>query len=152
MFGECIVAAVMCRNGHDSTGSVAGQYIVADPDGHGIAGERVDGIRTAECTGNGTVGDTFTFRTLFSAFQISVYFLFLLRSRQLCDQFAFGSQNHESNTEHGVGTGCKDGKFEVAIFYLELDFGSFAAADPVTLCFFQRVRPVDRVQSVQQAL
>ena len=78
--------------------------------------------------------------------------MFLLRSRQLCDQFAFGSQDHESDTEHGVGTGCKDGKFEVAVFYFELDFGTFAAADPVTLCFFQRVCPVDRLQSIQKPL
>ena len=31
----------------------------------------------------------------------------------------------------------KDGKFEIAVFYLELYFGTFGASDPVLLSFFQ---------------
>ena len=80
MFGECIVAAIMCRYSHNSTCSVSGQYVIADPDGHCFTCERVDGIRAAEYTGNTTVGDTFAFRTFFGTVKVSIYFCFLFRS------------------------------------------------------------------------
>ena len=31
-------------------------------------------------------------------------------------QITFRSQNHEGHTEHGICTGSKDGKFEIAVF------------------------------------
>ena len=49
-------------------------------------------------------------------------------------------------------TGRKDREFPVAVFYLEANLGTFAASDPVLLGLFQGIRPVDRIQSVQQAL
>ncbi len=67
-------------------------------------------------------------------------------------QFAFGSQYHEGNSEHGICTGGENGKFQIAVLYLELDFGTFTAAYPVFLRLFQRFGPVDGVKSVQQAL
>ncbi len=80
MLGKGVVAAVVSRYGHDSSRSVTGQYVVADPDRYCFACERVDRIRTTEYTGNAAVGNTFTFRTFLSTVEVSVYFRFLCRS------------------------------------------------------------------------
>ena len=114
MLGESIVAAIVGGYGHDGSCSVSCQYVIADPDGHCFTCKRIDSIRTAEYTGHAAVGDG-----------------------QLGYQITFRSQNHEGHTEHGICTGSKDGKFEIAVFYLELYFGTFGASDPVLLSFFQ---------------
>ena len=137
MLGKSIVAAIVGGYGHDGSCSVSCQYVIADPDGHCFTCKRIDGIRTAEYTGNAAVGDTFAFRTLLGAVQIGVYFCFLFRSSQLGYQFTFRSQYHEGHAEHGICTGGKDGKFEIAVFYFKLHFSTFGASDPVLLSFFQ---------------
>ena len=137
MLGKSIVAAIVGGYGHDGSCAVSCQYVIADPDGHCFTCKRIDGIRTAENTGNAAVGDTFAFRTFLGAVKVGIYFCFLGGSGQLGYQFTFRSQYHKGHTEHGICTGSKDGKFEIAVFYLELYFGTFGASDPVLLSFFQ---------------
>ena len=143
MFGESIVTAIVCRYSHDGTCTITGKYIVANPDGHCLTCERINGITSGEYTRHAAVCNTITLGTFLSAFQISVNFILLFRSSQLSYQFAFRRQHHESNTEHRICTGREDGKFQIAVFYFELYFSTFAATDPVSLSFFQRICPVD---------
>ena len=152
MFGESIVTTIVCRYSHDGTCTITGKYIVANPDGHCLTCERINGITSGEYTRHAAVCNTITLGTFLCAFQISVNFVLLFRSSQLSYQFAFRCQHHESNTEHRICTSGENGKFQIAVFYFELYFGTFAATDPVSLSFFQRICPVDGIQSVQQAL
>ena len=142
----------MSRYRHDGTCTITRQYIVADPYRNRFAGKRIDGIRTTEYTGYLTVGDTFTFGTLLGSIQVSFHFFLLFSSSQLGYQFAFRSQYHEGNTVHGICTSGKDGKFDIAILHLELDFSTFRTTNPVLLGFLQRFGPVDVVQTIEQAL
>ena len=142
----------MCRYGHDGTRTISGKHIVAYPDRNCLTGERIDGIASGEYAGNAAVGDTFAFGAFLGTLQIGVYFIFLCVGGKLRYQFAFGSQYHEGDTEHGICTGGEDRKFQIAVFYLELYFGTFAASYPVFLGFFQGFGPVDGIESVQQAL
>ena len=125
MFGKRIVTAIVSRNRHDGTGSISGQYIITDPYRNSITRKRIDGIRTAEHTGYPTVGNTFALGTFLCTVQISFNFRFLGFGGQLWNQFAFRSQHHESHTEHGIGTGRKDGKFQIAVLHLETNFSTF---------------------------
>ena len=152
MLCKSVVARVVCRYSHDGTCTVAGQYVVANPDGHCLACERIDGIRTREDTAYATVADAFAFGAFLGAIQIGFYVGFLGFGSNLRNQFAFGSQHHERYTKHGISTGREDGEFQIAVFHLELYFGTFRATNPVALCFFQRVGPVDGFQSVEQTL
>ena len=127
----------MGRNRHDSACTISGQYIVANPYGNGVAGERVDSIRTTEYAGYTAVGDAFAFGTFLGAVQISVHFFFLFRSGKLGDQFAFGCQYHEGYTEHGICTSSEDSEFDIAVFYFKLYVRTFRTANPVALGFFQ---------------
>ena len=152
MLGKSIVTAVVRRHSHDGTRTVSCKYIVAYPDGNCLTGKGIDGIASGEYTGNATVGNTFAFGTFLGAFQISVYFIFLCVGGKLLYQFAFGSQYHEGDAEHGICTGGEDSEFQIAVFYLEFYFSAFAASYPVLLGFFQGFGPVNGIESVQQAL
>ena len=152
VLGEGVVAAVVRGYCHDGACTVAGKHVVANPDGHCLAGEGVDGVAAREYARHAAVGDALAFGALLGAFQIGVHIGFLFGSGDFCHQFAFGSQHHEGDAEHGVGTGGEDGELQVTVLHLELHFGTFAAAYPVLLCLFQRFGPVYGLQSVQQAL
>ena len=52
VFGEGVVTAIVSRNSHDGSGSVAGKDVFTDPDGYSLVGERVDGIRSGEDSRN----------------------------------------------------------------------------------------------------
>ena len=125
MLGKRIVTAVVCRYGHDGTCTVSGQYIITDPYRNGLTRKRIHGIRATEHTGYPTVGNTFTLGTFLCAFQISFHFRTLCFGSQLRNQFTFRCKYHESHPKHGIGTGRKDGKFQITVFHLETDFRSF---------------------------
>ena len=137
VFCKRVVTTVVSRNGHDSTCTVTSQYIVADPYRNSLACKRIDSVRTTEHACYTTVGDTFTFGTFLGTIQISFHFCFLTFGCQQRNKLTFRSQHHECYSKHGIGTGRKDGKFQIAVFYLETNFRTFRTADPVTLCFLQ---------------
>ena len=152
MLGENIVAAVVGRYRHNSTRSVTCQYIFGNPDGNLFIGEGVDGIRAREDTCHFMVHLALTLRTLFHIVEIFIHSSFLVGCGQLCYQFTLGSQHHEGNAKHRIGTGGEDGKMQIAVGYLEFYFGSFRTANPVALCLFQGICPFDSVQSIEQTL
>ena len=98
------------------------------------------------------VADAFALRALLGSIQIGFHFRLLRFGGDLGNQFAFGSQHHESNAKHRIGASRKDDKLKAAVFDMEFHFRAFRAAYPVALCFLQRIRPLDSVQPVQQTL
>ena len=125
MLGKSIVTTIMSRYGHDRSRTISGQYIIADPYRNRFSGKRIHGIRTAEYTCHTAVGNTFTFGTFLGTFQVSFHLCTLCISCQLRNQFTFRCKYHEGHTEHRIGTGSKDSKFQIAVFHLETDFSTF---------------------------
>ena len=152
--GACkgVVAAVVRGHCHYGAGAVAGQHVVAYPDGYGLAGERVDGVGTAEDAGHAAVGHALALGALACGFEVGFDFGTALGRGQAGHPFALGRQHHEGDAEDGVGSGGEDGYGFVAALDAELHFGAFGAAYPVALGLFERVGPVKAVEAVEQAL
>ena len=152
MASESIVAAVVCRYGHDGSRAVTGQHIVANPNGKCLTCEWVYGVSASGNATNLAVGNTFAFGSFLGCVYVGLHFRATLGRSKAVYQFAFGSQHHESNAEDGVGASGKDGETLVAVFHGKLHFSSFRATNPVALRLFQRVGPVYFVQSFEQTL
>ena len=79
----------------------------------------------------------------------------LLGCGKFVDKVALRCQYHESNTEHGVGTGSEDGEGLIVIVPVpnpKLHLCTLRPAYPVLLCLLDGVAPVDGLQSVEQTL
>ena len=153
MTGESIVAAVVRRNGHDRTGTVTGQHVIADIDRNLLAVERVDGIAACKLSAHAFgIGHTLPLRTFFCFGQVFLYGGFVFGSRQFLHQFMLGSQHHERDAEDGIGTRRKNFQLSVQSFQAEKHLGSFAPADPVALYLFERFTPLQAVEAVQHPL
>ena len=152
MFGESIVAAVVCRYGHDSTCTVTGQYIITYPDGYFFSVERVDGVCAREDTAYASIHEAFAFGTVFDLVDVSIDGRFLFGCRYLCHIFAFRGENHERNTENRVGACREDSKGNVGTDDLEFHFSAFGTTYPVTLGLFEGVAPIDGIETVEQTL
>ena len=61
-------------------------------------------------------------------------------------------EHHVGRAEEGVGACRVDGEFFPAAFEREIDERTLRAADPIFLQKFNRFRPVERVESIEQAL
>ncbi len=68
------------------------------------------------------------------------------------DVCAFRSEYHESDTEYGIGTCCEYLQLHIATVDREAHLGTFRTSDPVALCLFERVGPVECIQTVEQTL
>ena len=159
MLGKSIVARVVGRHGHDGTCTISGQNVLSNPDGNLFVGERIDGVGTGEDTGHLVVHLALTLGALLHVGNIVFHFLFLFGRGELFYQFTLGCQNHKGHTEHGIGTGGKDGEaLGVGCWvlgvgcYFENHFRTFRASNPVALGFFQGVRPLNRLQTIEQTL
>ena len=133
---KSIVAAVVCRHCHDGTGTVTGQYIIANPNGNSLSRERINTVSTCKNTTYLTVGDTVALGSFLRCSHVFVYFGFIFGRCKLFYQFAFRSQNHKGYTKHGIGTSSENGDFYVTVFNLKLYFGAFRASYPIALSFF----------------
>ena len=147
-----IVARVVCRYGHNGTGTITGEDVLGNVDGALLASDGVDAVRTREHACYGTVYLALTLGAALHVGQVLVHLLFLLGRGELCYKFAFGSQHEEGDTEHGVGTGGEDGELYVAVCHLYLHLGTFATAYPVLLCLLDAVAPLDGIQAIQKSL
>ena len=156
VLGEGIVARVVGRHSHDGASAIAGQYIFGNPDGDVLARERIDGVRAREDTRHTVVHLALALGAFLHISQVFVDGRPLLGSGQLVDELALRSQHHEGDAEDGVGTGGEDGERVGALSYpigalgnLKLHLGTLGTAYPVALGLFQRVGPLDVVQSVE---
>ena len=140
----------MCRYSHNSSCSVAGQYIFADPYRYSLICKRIDSIRACEYAGYSFYfALAFSFRPFGHIFQIICYFLFLLRGCQRFYIFAFGCQYHKTYSIYGIRTGGEDFQLHVRIFDIKRNVSTLRAADPVALNVFQRIRPFQLLKAIQ---
>ena len=152
MLCKRIVTAVVSRNRHNGSRTVSRQHVIADPDRHSFTRKRIDSIRTAEYTRHTAVRNAFTLCTFLRAVKVSLHFSTLPVGSQLRNQLTFGCQHHECYAKHRIGTSGENGKLHVTVLHLEAHFRTFRTTDPVALRFFQRISPVNCVQTVKQTL
>ena len=151
-FGELPVALVVRWHRHHRAGAVAHQHEIGDVDRHVFAGDRMD----RPLTGGHAA--------LFLGFQFGFRHAALAQFGQERRQFGVGCGSlerqrmlardaDEGHAHQGIGTRGVDGERFVFAVNAELDFQTFAAADPVALHGLDRLRPArQRIQSVQQFL
>ena len=150
---ECIVAAVVGRNGHDRARAIAGEHILADPDRHLLARERVDAIGAREHARDRLgLGDALTLGLLADLLHIGGHRFLLRGGGQLIHQLAFGRQHHESHAEDGVHPRREDShrQFAAVADRVEHDLRALGFADPVALHLLQGVCPCKGVQALEQ--
>ena len=135
MLCKSIVAAVVSRNCHDSTGSVAGKHIITDIHRNFLARNRIDGIAAREHSAHLLLNHALTLGLVLNLIDIGIYVCFLLLSNHQIHILALGSKHHESNTKDSVGTSGENLQVDVATCNLEEHLGTFAVANPVALRF-----------------
>ena len=150
--GKGIVARVVGGHGHDRARAVAGEHVVGNPHGDGVAREGIDGVGAAEHARHPAVGDAFALGALLRGFEVGFDLGALSGRGELLHEFALGGEHHEGNAEDGVGAGGEDGELHVAVLHGKFHLRAFRAANPVALRFLDGVRPVDGVESVEEAL
>ena len=165
------VAAVVRGHSHDGTGTVIRQHVIAHPDGDALFGDRVDGECSCEHTAH--LLDlclTLALGAVFRPRDVSFHLGLLLRRGNLVNHLMLRTDHHERHTENGIGAGGENfescltlNAFNIAahVYFLpiqltflgerEPDSGTFTAADPVTLDFFQRICPINLIQTLQQS-
>ena len=136
MFRKRVVAAVMCRNRHDSACAVACKHVIGDINRNLALGQRVDGIGACEHTRHAAVGNTLTLRAVLAAGEVSLHFFALLVGHHALHVLALRCQHHKRHAIYRVRTGGEDGKRRVLPFDGELHFCSFASSYPVSLRLF----------------
>ena len=170
MTGECKVAAVVGRHGHDGACAVVGQYIVADPNGNAFFCDGVDGVRTREHSAHLLdFGLALALGAVLGPSDVGFHFRLLLWRGDGGNHLVLGAQDHEGHTEDGVrarGEDLEGGLVlhtiniaaHVEFFPVELAFHSqgepygctLAATNPVALDFLQGVCPFHVLQSGKQ--
>ena len=153
----------MGRNCHDGACTIASEHVFGNPDRYLIARDGVDGVGTAEDARHLMSGLALQFGLVLALVEVSLYFGLVVGCGDHLHIFAFGSQHHEGDTEHGIGTSGKDGEFEwlavcgqglrvVVGHHFKLCLGTFRTTDPVALGLLQGIGPVDGLQTVEQTL
>ena len=143
----------MGGDGHDRAGAVAHEDIVGDPDGDALAVDGIDGVRAGEDAG--------FFFVEFGAVEVAlrgdgdaVFFdgLFLLCRGDLGNERMLGREDHVSRAEKRVRPGGENLDLGVGFFLAEFHRGSLAATDPVSLKKLDALRPVEPVESFDEAI
>ena len=117
MFGKSIVAAVVCRNRHNSTCTITSQHIVWYPYRDRLVREWVFSIRPWKHTAHFLISHAFKF-CLFVRLGYVLFYSFMLRScGELLHQFAFWCKHHKSNTKDSVGTCCEYRNYLIAYLF-----------------------------------
>ena len=139
---ELKVARVMRRHGHDGAGAVAHHHVIGDPDWNLLVVDRVDGVAAGKDAG------------LFLLKLRPLEFA-LLRGRipvgidgrafEFINERMLGRQHHIRRAEERVGTRRENAE-RLTGFGLEINFRTFAPANPVALLFLDRLRPVHLVE------
>ena len=142
-----MIPLVVGWNGHDGPGAVTGEDIIGDPDWDPFMIHRIHGV--------GTGKDTALFLREISALQIALGragFLVAGNSLQLSGigdglhKRMFGSQNQVSGTEECVRPCGEDSDRGIYPLDLKSNLRPFAAANPVTLEEFDRLRPFEAIE------
>ena len=126
---ELEVALIVSGNGHDGAGAIAPEDEIADPDGHLGAVEGVDGVVAGE--------EAFLDEQVGVLAGLVVDHGFEgggeIAGAELFGEGVFGGEDDAGGAVDGVDAGGEDADFLVRAGEGEIDFGAFAAADPVAL-------------------
>ena len=157
--GEFEVTFVVGGDGHDGAGAVAHHDVIGDPDRDFFSVDGVDGVGSGGDAGfvfvevaafevgfGGALGDV-----VFDGFAVFL-------GGDFFDERMLGGEDHVGGSEEGVGAGGEDGDVVIhrraacAPLDGEGDFGTFRAADPVSLEGFDGFGPVEGFEFVDEAL
>ena len=156
LLGKLPVAGIVGRDSHDGAGAVGSQNVVRHEDGHLLAVDGVDGLHALD-------DNTGLFLVQLGALEVRLAGGFLLISGDsvgildeagvgpLFDEGMLGADDHVGAAEERIGAGGVDSQ-GVAGGGVEVDLGTMAAADPVTLLGLDAVDVVHIVQVVDQAV
>ena len=148
-----VVAAVVGRHSHNSTGTVTCKNIVAYIYRYTTVRNGVDGIRTRKYSRHSAVGYAFAFGAFAGLFQILVDLVLLVGGGNEAYIFALGSQHHKCNTVYRIGTGGEYiDSYGGFAFGVEHHLGTFGASYPVALRLFDALTPIQAVQAVEKPL
>src|SRR5262249_13885618 len=133
---EFKIAFVMRGHRHDGAGAVAGKHEVAHPHRHHFAAERIECFEACIEAFLFDIAGTLLGARIDHALRLRAAFGAYARG----DDFVFGRKDHAGGTVYGVDTGGENANRAV-VFNDEVDFGAFAAADPVALHGEDALRP-----------
>ena len=119
MLGKSIVTAIVSRNCHDSTRTIAGKHIITDIYRNFLAGNRINGIAAREHSRYLLLNHALTLGLVLNLIDIGIYVCFLLLSNHQIHILALGSKHHESNSKDSVGTSGENLQVDVATCNLE---------------------------------
>ena len=148
---EAPVALIAAGHGHDGAGAVAGQHVVAHPDGHVLPGEGMLRVAAGEHAGDAVhLGLAFALAAVLGLLHVGLHLGALGVGGVLAHQHMLGRQGQEGDAEERVGPGGEH--LDEVVAHGEAHAGTFAAADPVALGLLQALAPGQPVQPVEQAL
>ena len=150
---KLIVTRIMRRHCHDRTGAISRQNIIRNPDRNFSAIDRIDRICACEDTRLFLVQIRTVQIALLGRFHlISPDCVFLLGRRDEIDKRMLWRHDTVGRSEQRIAARREDREFLIGILDLENDFCTDRLADPVALHIFRGLRPVDRIQIIQQLL
>ena len=145
----------MSWNCHNSTRSIACQHIITNPNRNFRTCKRIFYVSACKLSGNCFhIRHTIAFRTLFCLINILLnsYFKFIGgNSRNI---FMLGRQCHIRHTKNRIRTRGKHLYFKFLIrskyfaFYLKTNGSAFRSTNPISLLFFNCVRPIEAFQAI----
>ena len=168
-----MVAAVMARNRHYCSGSVAHEYVVAGPNRNRLFGEGMLHVASREHPADALgVCLAFALASPRRSLAVCIDVGLLTGARPMREHGVLRSNDHEGGPKNGVGAGgeyfehvgsagCVRSAcnwllaascFAKATEYLECNSCSLASTDPMALGFFDAVAPIELVEAVEQSL
>ena len=109
-FCKVEVALVVCGDGHDGAGSVAGEDVVSDPDRDVFAIYGIEGVSASEDAGFwAIIGGAVLLRCATCGIDVGIHSGLLLRGCNRGNQRVFRGQDEECGTPEGVGACGENG-------------------------------------------
>ena len=167
------VAAVVRRHSHNSTRAVAGQNVVAHPDGYALLGKRIDSVGACKNAAHLLhLGLALAFTAVLGPGHVGFHLGLAVGRGDAFNQLVLRAQHHKGDTEDSIGTCGENLKTRCGLgselrhiglcagqhvgigLHIEREpyGGTLAATNPVALYLFEALAPVHLLQSVDQTL
>ena len=132
----------MSRYCHHCAGTIADEYIVADPDRDLLARYRVDGVATGEDSGDRVVHHSLPLGPPLRPIEIGIDRHPLLVRSHLLHQSTLRSKHHKGHPVERIRPSGEDRNRLVTILEVKSNLSPLRATDPVALGLLNRGRPV----------
>ena len=119
------VARIVGRYRHNGPRTIAGEYIIADPNGDNRTCERIAGISSGKYPRYTPIGNALTLCFAFGGSEIFFYSRLLFGGGNLLYQIALGCKYHERNSVDGIRACGENRKASMGALYLEVYLGAF---------------------------